>query len=95
MNISKLTSKEKELLALLNKKSKKPIQWDKMPQQEVYTHLYGWDNPHVDINLLLTPREKSILTQNGFKITNGLKENVELLKRVRRIRKQAPSFIKL
>lgn len=82
-----LTSKEKELLNLINLNKKKPIKWDRMPKQEVYTHLYGWDNPHVDINTLLTPKEKEILINKGYTINNNLKNNTKLLSDIRKLRK--------
>lgn len=82
-----LTSKEKELLNLINFTKKNPIKWDRMPKQEVYTHLYGWDNPHIDINTLLTPKEKEILKSKGYTINNNLKNNTNLLIEVRKLRK--------
>ena len=94
MKIDNLTSVEKNLLYLISKSKNKDIKWDKMPKQEVYTHLYGWDNPNVDINLLLTPKEKDILRQRGYSISNDLKKDVELLSNVRKMRKN-PSRIKL
>lgn len=87
MKIEKLTTHEKQILSLINKDRTERIQWDKMPQQEVYTHIYGWDNPHIDINLLLTPREKMILLRNGHDINNGLKRNIPLLRKTRIKRK--------
>jgi hypothetical protein len=87
MKLNELTSKELEILNLINDSREEPIQWDLMPKQEVYVHLYGWDNPHVDINLLLTPKEKSIILNAGYDINNNLKRDVAFLKRVRRIRK--------
>ena len=87
MKISSLSSKEKEILDLINKNRQKPISWDKMPKQEVLTHLYGWDNPNIDINILLTPKEKQLLKAEGYQIDQSLKNNVELLKRIRGKRK--------
>jgi hypothetical protein len=57
------------------------------PEQEVLTHLYGWDNKHVNIKKLLTPKEKSLLIERGYKIGNKLKSNVNLLESIRRDRK--------
>ena len=94
MNINKLTNKERKILSLINENRKKPIKCDKMPKQEVYTHLYGWDNPHIDINLLLTPKEKLILIDGGHKITNELKANPQLLDKVRNIRKSGEYQVK-
>ena len=90
-----LTSKEKELLELINLNKENPIKWKAMPKQEVYTHLYGWNNPHIDINILLTPKEKNILIKNGHQITNDLKKNVELLSKVRKIRKNPSKIVKI
>jgi hypothetical protein len=87
MNIDRLTDKESHLLDLISDDMGRDMQWHSMPQQEVYTHLYGWDNPHMDINLLLTPREKLLLLHNGHDINNKLKSDTELLSRVRRLRK--------
>ena len=91
MKLSKLTSKEKHTLSLINKdrveNKKSPIRWDRMPEQEVLTHLYGWDNKYVNINNLLTPMEKKLLTDRGYKIDNSLKRKVNLLETIRRIRK--------
>jgi hypothetical protein len=95
MKISILTEKEREVLNLINSTRKTPIKWDKMPKQEVYTHLYGWNNPHIDINILLTPKEKNILIKNGYQITNELKKNVELLSKVRKIRKNPSKIVKI
>lgn len=95
MKTSTLTKKEKEILNLINSVRKNPIKWDKMPKQEVYTHLYGWNNPHIDINILLTPKEISILTNNGYKITNDLKKDVELLTTIRKIRKNPSKKIQI
>jgi len=54
MLLKNLTGAERENLENINKlratKNKRPIQFDKMPKQEVLTHLYGWDNPNIDIN---------------------------------------------
>ena len=82
-----LTSKEKELLELINLNKENPIKWKAMPKQEVYTHLYGWDNPHVDINTLLTPKEKEILIAKGYTINNNLKNDPKLLSDIRKLRK--------
>ena len=91
MNLSKLTEKEKYTLRLINKdrveNKKKPIKWESMPEQEVLTHLYGWDNKHVHIRKLLTPQEKYLLINKGYKIGNKLKKNVPLLESIRRLRK--------
>lgn len=87
MKISSLSSKEKEILDLINKNRQKPISWDKMPKQEVLTHIYGFDNPNIDIENLLTPKEKRILNDLGYIVTNALKHNVDILKRVRLLRK--------
>ena len=88
MKLSDLTNTEQSILNLLNQSKKNPIQWDKMPKQEVLTHLYGWDNPHVNIKKLLTPREKSLLRENGYLINNELKNNTQLLIETRRKRKR-------
>lgn len=91
MKISKLTQKELNLLSLINKdridNKKSPIKWDRMPEQEVLTHLYGWDNKHIHIRKLLTPQEKYLLINKGYKIGNKLKKNVPLLESIRRLRK--------
>lgn len=87
MKMSSLSSKEKEILDLINKNRQKPINWDKMPKQEVLTHIYGFDNPNIDIEKLLTPKEKRILNDLGYIVTNALKQNVDVLKRVRLLRK--------
>jgi hypothetical protein len=58
MLLKNLTKTEIQNLENINKlrviENKNPIQFDKMPKQEVLTHLYGWDNPNIDINNLLT-----------------------------------------
>jgi hypothetical protein len=82
-----LTSKEKELLDLINLNKENPIKWKAMPKQEVYTHIYGWDNPHIDINKLLTPKEKEILISKGYTINNNLKNDPKLLSDIRKLRK--------
>ena len=82
-----LTDKEKELLNLINLNRKSPIKWKGMPKQEVYTHIYGWDNPHIDINNLLTPKEKEILISRGYTINNNLKNDPTLLSNIRKMRK--------
>jgi hypothetical protein len=87
MKVSSLSSKEKEILDLINKNRQKPINWEKMPKQEVLTHIYGFDNPNIDIDKLLTPKEKKILNDLGYIVTNALKQNVDVLKRVRLLRK--------
>ncbi len=87
MKVSSLSSKEKEILDLINKNRQKPINWEKMPKQEVLTHIYGFDNPNIDIDKLLTPKEKKILNDLGYIVTNALKQNVNVLKRVRLLRK--------
>ena len=91
MKLSKLTSKEKHTLSLINKdrveNKKSPIKWDRMPNQEVLTHLYGWGNKYVGIENLLTPKEKSILVDKGYKIDESLKRRVNLLESIRKIRK--------
>lgn len=91
MNINTLTKNERHILNLINKdrvdNNKPQIKWNRMPKQEVLTHLYGWDNKHISINELLTPKEKELLKSKGYKIKNKLKENVPLLKSIRAIRK--------
>jgi len=87
MKVSSLSSKEKEILDLINKNRQKPINWEKMPKQEVLTHIYGFDNPNIDIDKLLTPKEKRILNDLGYIVTNALKQNVDVLKRARLLRK--------
>jgi hypothetical protein len=91
MNLNSLTNSEKHILSLINKdrveNKKVAIKWDRMPKQEVLTHLYGWDNKHISIKRLLTPKEKELLKSKGYKIKNSLKENIPLLKSIRNTRK--------
>ena len=58
-----------------------------MPKQEVLTHLYGWDNPNIDINEQLTPKEKELIKKEGYQIEQNLKNNVDFLKKIRGKRK--------
>ena len=99
MLLKNLTKTELRNLENFNKlrvdKNKRPIQFDKMPKQEVLTHFYGFDNPNIDINDLLTPKEKDILKSQGYVIDNNLKNNVELLKKTRILRKNPNRKIKL
>lgn len=74
-------------------KGKTPIQWEKMPIQEIYVHIYGWNTPYVSIENLLTPKEKVILVSNGYKISNTLKSNEALLRKVRVMRKNTQTVI--
>jgi hypothetical protein len=91
MLLKNLTKTEIKNLENINKirviENKTPIKFDKMPKQEVLTHLYGWDNPNIDINDLLTPKEKEILKADGYVIDNSLKNDINLLKRIRAKRK--------
>lgn len=91
MLLKSLTKTERENLENINKVrvigNKRPIKFENMPKQEVLTHLYGWDNPNIDINMLLTPKEKQLLKAEGYQIDQSLKNNVELLKRIRGKRK--------
>jgi hypothetical protein len=92
MLLKNLTKTEIQNLENINKlrviENKNPIQFDKMPKQEVLTHLYGWDNPNIDINNLLTPKEKEILKNDGYEIDENLKNNINLLKKTRVKRKR-------
>ncbi len=91
MLLKNLTGPERENLENINKlratKNKRPIQFDKMPKQEVLTHLYGWDNPNIDINKQLTPKEKELIKKEGYQIDQSLKNNVDFLKKIRGMRK--------
>ena len=92
MLLKNLTKTEIQNLENINKlrviENKNPIQFDKMPKQEVLTHLYGWGNPNIDINNLLTPKEKEILKNDGYEIGENLKNNINLLKKTRVKRKK-------
>jgi hypothetical protein len=91
MNINTLNKNERNILSLINKdrveNNKTQIKWDRMPRQEILTHIYGWDNKHISIKKLLTPKEKQLLKDKGYKIKKSLKEDVTLLKSIRSLRK--------